>query len=375
MAKHLIAFGHGNGDTGATHNGLTEATEVRKLKPYLEKWAGQSKDTFEFYNGNMYGDRYLSKKRDYDSITEIHLDAPKGDGGHGIIFRAYTPNDKDRRLVKVIENHFGIVGYLKHSDGFSYRSNLYNLKQAAKLGMTYILLELFFLSNDEDRKHFNDNLDGIAMDLIEAISGVNLKGATNSVKPHESPKTSTPKKLTQDQVANQIVEGQGNWGNNPERAKKLKEQGYDADWVQNRVNDILRQKAKPSVPTKASKEDVAQDIAAGRGGWGNNPERELKLEHNGYDAKWVQSRVNDILKGKTTTSAPKVSKPASKGLKVGDKVTTTSLYANAMSTQNVRKTPITGYVHSINNKAKNPIRLTTKPNGGWLGFTREKDIR
>ena len=372
MAKHLIAFGHGNGDTGATHNGLTEATEVRKLKPHLEKWAKQSKDTFEFYNGNMYGDRYLSKKRDYDTITEIHLDAPKGDGGHGIIFRAYTPNNKDRRLVKVIENHFGIVGYLKHADGFSYRSNLYNLNQAARLGMDYILLELFFLSNDEDRQHYYDNLDGIAMDLIEAITGVNIKGATNSVKPNEPPKTSVPKRLTQDQVAIQISEGKGNWGNNPERAKKLKEQGYDAEWVQKRVNDILKRVARPSTPVKApevkkSWREVALEIHKGEGNWGNNPERKKKLEKEGYSYNQVQGEVNKLSNTSGTVSKPKAT------LSVGSKVTTKSLYGKSESTQNLRSTPISGRVHTIDNSWKNPIRLVNG-DGGWLGFTRHEDL-
>lgn len=64
----------------------------------------------------------------------------------------------------------------------------------------------------------------------------------------------------------------------------------------------------PEAPKKASAEQVAQDIANGRGGWGNNPERANKLTKAGYDAKAVQARVNDILKpkAKATPKAPSV---------------------------------------------------------------------
>ena len=131
----------------------------------------------------------------------------------------------------------------------------------------------------------------------------------------------------------------------------------------------------PEAPKKASAEQVAQDIAVGKGGWGNNPERARKLKAAGYDAKAVQARVNDILKGKTTSkpSAKPVPKKPS-GPRVGQTVTTRTLYVNSASTKNVRSSPVKGYIHSINNGWRNPIRLTNGKNGSWLGFTRPGDI-
>lgn len=41
-----------------------------------------------------------------------------------------------------------------------------------------------------------------------------------------------------DEVANEILRGQGGWGCDPERAKRLTEAGYDAVVVQNRVNEL-----------------------------------------------------------------------------------------------------------------------------------------
>lgn len=58
------------------------------------------------------------------------------------------------------------------------------------------------------------------------------------------PSSAKPKKSAE-QVAQEISKGQGGWGNNPSRAKKLKAEGYDPTWIQNRVNEILKPKPAP----------------------------------------------------------------------------------------------------------------------------------
>lgn len=200
MAKHLITFGHLPGaDPGAIANGMTEAVEIRRLEPYLKKWAKKSKDQFVFYQGDLYADRAMYKQTGYDSVTELHLDGPQGDGGHVIIFRGYQPDAMDKRLAKVIEEHFGIVSYLQSEYGFSYRNNLYNINQSARYGINYRLLELFFLANWEDYNYYINNLDLVAKDIIEGITGENLSSkpiATKPVKPAQSAPKPTPKKDT-----------------------------------------------------------------------------------------------------------------------------------------------------------------------------------
>ena len=68
------------------------------------------------------------------------------------------------------------------------------------------------------------------------------------------------------------------------------------------------------------------------------------------------------------------SKSTSKSVKVGDTVTTKALYANSGSTKNVRSSSIKGYVDTINNNWRNPIRLRNKKGGYYLGFTRQQDL-
>ena len=266
MAKHLIIFGHspnGSPDPGTTSGSLKEAVEVRKLASYMKKWGDKSKDTFEFYKGDAYADRSIAKQKGYDSVTEIHMDGPKGDGGHVIIFRAFKPDEMDLRLRDLIKRHWGIVGYLQSSNGFSYRSNLYNVNEAARVGINYRLLELFFMSNKEHHAHYIKNLDTIAKELIESISGEVTK-VESKPAPKPAPK---PTKKTAEQVALEIADGKGGWGNEPQRSRKLKEQGYDAKDVQNRVNDIIRKRegvqTRPS-PIKAHPKTIHLPRGASR---------------------------------------------------------------------------------------------------------------
>jgi peptidoglycan hydrolase-like protein with peptidoglycan-binding domain len=62
-------------------------------------------------------------------------------------------------------------------------------------------------------------------------------------------------------------------------------------------------------PTQKTAEQVAQEISKGQGNWGNNPDRARKLQANGYDARWVQNRVNQILKGQSKSPSKAPAKP------------------------------------------------------------------
>src|SRR5690625_2378578 len=290
MATHLISFGHHpNADKGAIYKNRNEATEVRRLKPYLEKWAKKSKHNFKYYTRDMFADRNIHQHKHFDSITELHMDAPQGNGGHVIIYKGFKPDNIDKRLRDVIKKHFGIVGYLQNSNGFSYRNNLYNINQAAKHGINYRLVEMFFLSNEQDYNHYIRNLDSIAKDIIEAITGETLSGKVNTSKPSKKPvqpsKPSSSKSI--EQLANEVIAGKHGTG---EARKKALGSNYQA--VQNLVNKKLG--AKPtSKPTK-SIDQLAREVIDGKHGTG---EARKKALGNQYNA--VQKRVNEILGAKS----------------------------------------------------------------------------
>lgn len=190
MAKHLISFGHGYSkagayDSGCTHGGFSEQEMVRRLKPYLKKWAEKAGLQVEFYDQNMFADRSVGNYKGY-IVTEVHLDAPSGYGGHVIISSQFDPDDTDKRLAAFIAKHFGTVGYVG-ADGINQRSDLYNLNVCANAGINYRLIELFFLSNDVDRNHYLNDMDAVAKDFVEALAGSEVTGTTTTVAPAPAP--------------------------------------------------------------------------------------------------------------------------------------------------------------------------------------------
>jgi CW_7 repeat/N-acetylmuramoyl-L-alanine amidase len=108
-------------------------------------------------------------------------------------------------------------------------------------------------------------------------------------KPPAKPSTpsssgsSTPAKKSLDEVAKDVI--QGEYGNGPERKRRLLSAGYDADKVQALVDEMLN----PNRGRKSVK-DVAAEVMAGK--WGNNPQRAEKLRKAGYNPLAIQREVN-----------------------------------------------------------------------------------
>ena len=92
-----------------------------------------------------------------------------------------------------------------------------------------------------------------------------------------------------DSVAQEVL--QGLWGNGQERYDNLTNAGYDAQSVQDRVNSLLNGENTQSGYTNL--DDVANEVIQGL--WGNGQERYDNLTNAGYDAQAVQNRVNELL--------------------------------------------------------------------------------
>lgn len=98
---------------------------------------------------------------------------------------------------------------------------------------------------------------------------------------------SAPTKKSVDEIAREVI--RGDWGNGSDRTKRLSAAGYDANAVQNRVNEILG----GSSTQKKSIDEVAREVI--RGEWGNGADRKNRLVAAGYNYDAVQNRVNEIL--------------------------------------------------------------------------------
>lgn len=103
-----------------------------------------------------------------------------------------------------------------------------------------------------------------------------------------------PGRVSTYEVARQVIAGQ--WGNNPDRANKLRAAGYDPNAVQAEVNRILAGGGPPApAPAKKTINQIAREVIAGA--WGNNPTRSTRLQQAGYSPTQVQAEVNRILAG------------------------------------------------------------------------------
>lgn len=99
-----------------------------------------------------------------------------------------------------------------------------------------------------------------------------------------------PKLKSVDEVAKEVIAGQ--WGNGQDRFNKLAAAGYDANAVQNRVNELLGASSK-STSNKKSNETIANEVIAGK--WENGADRKNKLTAAGYDYNAIQAIVNKKL--------------------------------------------------------------------------------
>jgi hypothetical protein len=134
--------------------------------------------------------------------------------------------------------------------------------------------------NGDDRRA---NLQAAGYDYATIQNLVNQKlGGSSAAAP-------APARPSNSTIAQQVIAGA--WGVNPDRARRLQAAGYDAAAVQAEVNRQLGF-GGASAPARKSEDQVANEIIAGAGGWGNNPERAQRLAAAGYDANTIQSIVN-----------------------------------------------------------------------------------
>lgn len=97
-----------------------------------------------------------------------------------------------------------------------------------------------------------------------------------------------PARASVDEVANQVIAGA--WGNGPDRMNRIKAAGYNYDEVQATVN---RKLGIGAAPTRKSNDQIANEVIAGQ--WSTGQDRFNRLRDAGYDANTIQQLVNQKL--------------------------------------------------------------------------------
>jgi hypothetical protein len=134
------------------------------------------------------------------------------------------------------------------------------------------------------------------MSQLDYIVSECNRRASSAPAPAPAPAPVRPSAPSVESIAREVIAGK--WGNGPTRVQRLTQAGYDAKAVQSMVNQILSGKAPsaPAAPVVNVIDKIAREVIAGK--WGNGPTRVQRLNAAGHNARAVQSRVNEILAGR-----------------------------------------------------------------------------
>lgn len=189
MPHLFVIAGHGAGDPGAAGSGFNEAERVRALAKKLKELGGDSV-TLGDVNRDYYADNGISTldiPKDWQ-ILELHMDSASATakGGHVIINAGVTASKYDNALANFITSYFP-----GRANKIVQRNDLANPARAAAKGYPYRLLETCFISNPDDIKKFNANIDAVAKGILEAFditpgkasTTTTTKGKVKEVKP------------------------------------------------------------------------------------------------------------------------------------------------------------------------------------------------
>lgn len=211
MAHIFIIAGHGDGDPGASGNGYKEYERVRALAKRIKAYGGDNVtvgDTSrDWYKDNLISSLNISK--DWQ-IVELHMDgasASSARGGHVIINSTYDPDKYDKALAEFIS---GILP--GRASTIAKRSDLANPKRAAAKGYPYRLLECGFITNAQDVKIFNGQMDDIAKGIL-SVFGIKASGsAASTSKPVESKPAASTSKPAASASKTEQLKVDGWWG-------------------------------------------------------------------------------------------------------------------------------------------------------------------
>ena len=270
---HLVICGHGQGksvyDAGAVNRSLniTEAQKVRELADAMKQHATKThfitdKNVYDF--GNI-----ASVSKGYESVTELHFNSfnTQAYGTEVLIKDGFKPDKTDTSLKNVLEKYF-------LARGFKFVDWLYNANAMAKTGISYRLIEICFIDNNNDMAIFEKNKQAIARELMEVIEERKItEKPTNTAKKE----TVVTNGLGIEQLATDTVNGK--YGNGDERKKKL---GKLYESVQTVINERYK-----AISASESHRLLAKEVL--KGNLGNGDERKKNL---GSYYNTVQGLIN-----------------------------------------------------------------------------------
>lgn len=169
-----VDFGHGGTDPGACSYGAKEAEQVLSLKPYLDKSAARypllelryTRTTDEFIS---LADRVKhANKIPADILVSIHMNSFGNSSANGVeTWIDYGSTKSPEVANKIHENLVKVFPVNRGVKVCASNCRFYVLRYS---NMAACLIELGFISNENDLGIFNNNKQAIADSIIDGIA-------------------------------------------------------------------------------------------------------------------------------------------------------------------------------------------------------------
>lgn len=209
MANLFIICGHGAGDPGAVGNGYQEAERVRALASRIKHFGGNQVtigDTSKnWYASSLVNSNNIPKG---SLVLELHMDsaAPSAKGAHIIIKKGFAADSYDEALAAFLAGIFP-----GRANTIVARGDLANVNRAARSGINYRLAECGFITNSEDIRIFNEQMDTIAKGILDAFGISVNSSASSNAPPVTTPTAGKPATSTAASTSSKIA-ADGSWG-------------------------------------------------------------------------------------------------------------------------------------------------------------------
>ena len=283
----ILAAGHGGGDNGAIGQGTTEAYETVQITDKVAeilRQAGGIEVVVVPHSLNL-GPTIDWINARYRNLTdglsiEIHKNSGGGTGSE--VWAPSYPDATSKANAQKIADALALATGQRNRGVKEAQHNRWGRLGFTDDTRTYALLvEAGFIDVDP----VDDNADAAyAKGIAQGILNIFKAGA---VAPTPAPSNPVPARKSNETIAQEVIDRK--WGDGDDRKARLAREGYDYATIQSIVNRKLSAGTQV-VSGGISLSAVVDGVLAGA--YGNNPERANRLRAAGYDPNTVQAAVN-----------------------------------------------------------------------------------
>lgn len=175
MVLLMFDYGHGGKDPGAVNGKRKESDDVLKLGKAVAKIVRAAGIKVEETRINdetltLTERSNMERKKKYDYFISFHRNAATNKSANGVETYVYTTNNvKSMQLATIIQNNLVEIGF--RNRGVK-AANFHVLRETYSPA---VLIEVGFISNEEDNKLFDKRFGDIADVIAKAIMSVVIK--------------------------------------------------------------------------------------------------------------------------------------------------------------------------------------------------------